>query len=141
MTRLNTGKGIPGAADHKTSSSWKSTVLYTVLACALVPLAGLLLIAVLQMFIKDSSDVLQLQSVASLLHAWGLAIQCAAVAVIVASWKHLVAWAAARGIVQPFERERALAFRGKAAVFMLLYLLLIPIGPYRIWSLFAGIAG
>ena len=120
---------------------WKKAALYALAACFMVPLAGMLLVAVLQAFITDSSEVLKLQQLASWLHAAGLLVQCAAVALVLMRWRALVDWAAARGIVQPFEHARALAFRGKAAVFLLLYLILIPIGPYRIWSLVAGISG
>ena len=110
-------------------------------AAVLLPLTGIVMVAVLHAFISDSAEVLRLQDFASRLHSIGLAAQALAVAVVIGRWRALVHWAARKGIVQPFEIERALAFRSKAATFLLLYLILIPIGPSRIWSLFAGAAG
>ena len=92
-------------------------------------------------FITDSTEVLKLQAFANKLHTFGLVVQALAIALVIGRWKALVRWASVRGIVQPFEVDRALAFRGKAATFLLLYLILIPIGPSRIWSLFTGTAG
>ena len=120
---------------------WKRWAGLAVAAAVLLPLAGVGMVAVLHSFITDSTEVLKLQAFANKLHTFGLAVQALAIALVIGRWKALVRWASVRGIVQPFEVDRALAFRGKAATFLLLYLILIPIGLSRIWSLFTGTAG
>ena len=120
---------------------WKRWAGLAVAAAVLLPLTGVGMVAVLHAFITDSSEVLKLQAFATKLHTFGLAVQALAIVLVIGRWKALVRWASVRGIVQPFEVDRALAFRGKAATFLLLYLILIPIGPSRIWSLFTGTAG
>ena len=140
----NPAGGLATAAEPERKvgrSRWKRWVVYAAAAFVLMPLAGAVVVSVLHMLVTDSAEVLRLHEFATRLHAAGLAAQSLAVALVLGRWKALVAWASAKGIVQPFEIERALAFRGKAAVFLLLYLLLIPIGPARIWSLIAGVAG
>ena len=123
------------------NGAWKRWLGYAAAAAVLLPLAGIVMVAVLLVFITDSAEVLRLQDFASRLHSIGLAAQALVVALVIGRWKALVSWGAAKGIVQPFEIERVLAFRSKAATFLFLYLILIPIGPSRIWSLFTGTAG
>ena len=120
---------------------WKRWIGLAVAAAVLLPLAGVGMVAVLHSFITDSTEVLKLQAFATKLHTFGLVVQALAIALVIGRWKALVRWSCVRGIVQPFEVDRALAFRGKAATFLLLYLILIPIGLSRIWSLFTGTAG
>lgn len=123
------------------TSNWKRWLGCAAAGAVLLPLAGIVMVAVLHALISDSTEVLRLQDFASRLHSIGLAAQALAVALVIGRWRALVTLGAAKGIVQPFEIERALAFRSKAATFLLLYLILIPIGPSRIWSLFTGTAG
>lgn len=124
------------AATH--SPGWKRALLW--LAGGVLALALLIVVAgaVMQSFIGHERQLLRLLQIAQQWHAVGLIVQCAIVTLVIARWKALVAWGITKGIVQPFEIERALAFRGKAATFLLLYLLLIPIGPHRLWLLLAG---
>ncbi|QIL80335.1 hypothetical protein G7047_10805 [Diaphorobacter sp. HDW4A] len=115
---------------------WKR-MRWLVVACALaVPLVSMLLIAALQHFVRDASDLATVQRVSGIVHALGLVLQCMAVATLIWKWRALVDWGKNKGFVREAEYESALAYRAKASTFLLLYLILIPIGPWRIWVFF-----
>lgn len=144
MTRLPSapsqmdGAPVEEVVTPQRSLGWKRLLLWLVAFTLTLVLALLVFGAVVQSFIGHEQQLLGLLRTVQHWHAVGLAMQCAAVALVIWRWKNLVDWLAAKGIVQDFERERAMAFRGKAATFLLLYLILIPVGPHRIWLLLAG---
>lgn len=120
------------------SKGWKRVLLWSAVGVLAFVLSILLLGAAAQSFIGHERQLLHILQIVQQWHVVGVIVQCAIVTLVIVRWKALVDWAAARGIVQGFERDRALAYRGKAATFLLLYLILIPIGPHRIWLLLAG---
>ncbi len=110
--------------------------LIGVAALAAMALAGVLLVAALRTFVVTQEDLLHLMRFSRWFHAIGVTVQCLAVLAIYARWQRIVTWARSRGFVLESEFERALAFRGRVIAFLVLYLVLIPIGPARIWMAF-----
>ena len=134
-------KTIAKPDPQKRSKHWKRTVLHWGLGIILIPLLGLILIGTLQIIVPDRESLVSLQHVTSSVHTIGVGIQCAVVASILLGWKRLADWATATGVFKAHEYQRALEFKARAGAFLLAYLLLIPIGPYRVWRAMTALVG
>lgn len=81
------------------------------------------------------------QSIANTVHMWriwGIAVQSLVVAVVIARWNALVQWAHGRDMVKAHELEQACHMRKRVGIFLIAYLVMIPIGPATLYQIFAG---
>lgn len=88
--------------------------------------------------VRSNMNVSAISQFVHSLRLWGIAVQSLLVALIMVRWNAIVAWARRRGIVKPHEHDQVLALRRRVFLFLLAYLVLIPIGPTTLFRLLAG---
>ena len=115
----------------KTKRGWRGLLV----AAAVIVLTFVVMGLGVMALIKSGVDVFKVQTALSSLRLYGIAIQCAVVALVGLFWKALVRWGQRRGIVQSREFHRVIELRAKAVAFLCAYLLLIPIGPQMLFKL------
>jgi hypothetical protein len=86
----------------------------------------------------SAGDLHRWQDWAARVKNTGIAAQCLTLALTGVFWRPLVAWGHRRGIVQSHEFDAVLRLRVKAMAWGALYLLLVPIGPVRLWHLLSA---
>lgn len=69
---------------------------------------------------------------------WGAAIQGVLIFLIGLRWQQVVDWLHRRQIVQDWEYEKVLASKLKFMLFLVVYWLLIPVGPQMLHHIFFG---
>ena len=116
--------------------NWKKIALLLISVAILVPLLGGLFMALIMHFANNKNGIFALQSTVGRIHLYGLIAQTIIAVLIVTFWKNIVSWANDKKYLRNDEVARAIAYRNRIALFLFLYLVLIPIGPGRIWGLF-----
>ena len=116
--------------------SWKKIALILISVAILVPVAGGLFMALIIHFANNKNGIMALQSTVGRIHLYGLIAQTSIAIMIVTFWKNIVNWANDKKYLRNDELARAIDYRSRIALFLFLYLVLIPIGPGRIWGLF-----
>lgn len=92
-------------------------------------LATLLLAGLASFMAQSGVDVHAVHKTVVMLKPYGIAIQAIAIVLIGWKWRAIVLLGRRKGIVKGHEFDQVLALRNKVLVFLLAYLLLIPIGP------------
>jgi hypothetical protein len=87
---------------------------------------------------RSSTNVLALASVIRSWRLWGAAVQTVLVALVIVRWEALVQWGLHHGWVKPHELDRARAMRARSALFLVAYLVMIPVGSATLFQLMAG---
>jgi len=103
------------------------------LALVLVVCCGLGALA-----IHNRGNVVNIGNTVHTWRIWGIAAQSLVVALVIVRWNALVHWAHRRDIVKSHELEEAYLLRRRATVFLVAYLVLIPIGPGTLHAILAG---
>lgn len=116
---------------QKTKRGWRGWLVGSLAVLGTIALMGLGVAAL----VKSGVDVFKVQTALSSVRLYGIAIQCAVVALVGLRWHALVRWGHRRGIVQNHEFHRVIELRAKAMAFLCAYLLFIPIGPQRLFKL------
>ena len=124
------GKGLRRAGRHawrviKVASLWLG--------------AAAALIGVAYVFARSGVDVQRLSGAVRSIRPWGAGLQCLAAAALVWCWPTLVAWAHRAGHVSAADVQPLLNWRARMARLMVVYLLLVPIGPDALLRGFEGL--
>jgi hypothetical protein len=120
------------SAQRRRTGRWVQVIRWI----ALFMVISTLLAAVASLMARSGVDVVELQSAVSTLKPYGIGLQAIAIALIGLKWPAIVRWGRRRNIVKAHEFEQVLALRTKVVVFLLAYLLLIPIGPAGVFRAF-----
>ncbi len=115
----------------KTKRGWRGWLVGALAVLGTIAFMGLGVVAL----VKSGVDVFKVQTALSSFRLYGIAIQCAVVALVGLRWHALVRWGQRCGIVQNHEFHRVIELRAKAMAFLCAYLLLVPIGPQMLFKL------
>jgi len=103
---------------------------WLVMAALLLLVMGAVLSQLLEI---PLDDVLAIQSAVHTFKWIGVVLQGVIIAVIGWQWPAIVRWGRARGWVREHEVRQVLGLRTKVLLFLVAYLVLVPIGPTTIW--------
>src|SRR6218665_3221909 len=109
---------------------WRSWMGWLVMAALLLLVMGAVLSQLLEI---PLDDVLAIQSAVHTFKWIGAVLQGVIIAVIGWQWPAIVRWGRARGWVREHEVRQVLGLRTKVLLFLVAYLVLVPIGPTTIW--------
>lgn len=112
------------------------TVTWFAAAVVLLILGGAFFGGAISYFQENPDDLQRVGNASAAVQRWGFLVQCLALAAICAAWKRIVDLGLRTGIVKAHEYERVLAYRWRVFVFGVAYLLLVVLGPARLWNLF-----
>ena len=113
---------------------WLRKLLPALSLLALVLLIGVIVAIFLTLGVQLEA---QLDTV-RVVKPWGIAIQGGLIVLIGLRWTQVVNWGRRRGIVLDWEYKQVLAARGKVMLMLLVYWLLIPVGPATLLRVFGG---
>ncbi len=129
------GEKVIKFAAKKKRSKWK-TALFFLALLIVIPIICFALAAIFMEFAGGEKNINAVFLSFERLHFIGVTVQALLIALIIALWPKVVDFLVSWNWVNPHEYKKALDMRPKVALFLILYLVLIPIGPGRIWGLF-----
>ncbi|MCR6480997.1 hypothetical protein NU688_32905 [Variovorax sp. ZS18.2.2] len=109
---------------------WRRWMGWLAMAALLLLVMGALLSLLLEI---PLDDVLAIQTAVHTFKWVGVALQGVVIAVIGWKWPAIVRWGRARGWVREHEIRQVLGLRAKVVLFLVVYLVMVPIGPTTIW--------
>lgn len=102
---------------------------------AVIPLVLIVFAAVIMSFSGENNNINSLFFTVERIRVWGIIAQAIIVFSIIIFWEQLINGLVKIKWVKVNEYQKAIDFRPNAALLLILYLILIPIGPGRIWGM------
>jgi hypothetical protein len=135
MTDASTGLHSDLPAPRPARGGWRAVARYALIAFFICALATVVLVGLASTMRAHGVRPEDINGMAARLHGlrlWGLAWQVVAAALIVWRWPAIVRWAERRGRVPAREVAAVIALQPKVAALLVLYLVLVPIGPLNL---------
>lgn len=119
----------------KKRSKWKTALIYLAWLIA-IPIICFAFAAIFMEFAGGEKNINAIYLTVERVRFIGVTVQALLIALVIAFWSKIVDALVSWNWVKPHEYKKAIDMRSKVALFLILYLVLIPIGPGRIWGLF-----